>query len=294
LLCSSSARLVAIRVSIDSAISLGSIRRPALFCAAVLMSAGVCLPPASAQILQSSPAAKLVKMSGQVSVLRGNATWALNVGDMVQPQQVIVTGPDGSAVFQVLADGSTFEVFPNSKAVFRESAGNWEELLKVWLGRVRVQIQHFGNIPNHNKVRTETAVVSVRGTIFDVTVEDDQGTTLVVVEEGKVNVRHLIQGGEKSLSAGEWVEIFWNQPLAANKVDHGAILMRLANIARDTIYEAVIRQRTGTPTGTPGTTSGGQSSDKNGQSTDKSGGGSTSGGGAPPPPPPPPPPPGPQ
>jgi uncharacterized membrane protein YgcG len=230
-------------------------------------------------------------MTGQVSVLRGNATWALNVGDLVQSQQIIVTGPDGSATFQVLADGSTFEVFPNSKAVFRETMGDWEELLHMLLGRVRVQIQHLGGRPNPNKVRTPTAVVSVRGTVFDVTVEDDDGTTLVLVEEGRVDVRHLLQPGVKSLNPGEWVEVFWNQPLASRKTDHGEILQHAVNLVKDTLYEALIRMRGGSSTPAGGTTSGGTAADKNGSGSSGGGtaGGSNGGSGAPPPPPPAPP-----
>ncbi len=40
-------------------------------------------------------AAKVVTLNGQVSILRDNSPWALNVGDSVQPRQIIVTGPDG-------------------------------------------------------------------------------------------------------------------------------------------------------------------------------------------------------
>jgi ferric-dicitrate binding protein FerR (iron transport regulator) len=273
-------------VSYSTDITLQDVRRPVVVFAALLLSAGVSLSPAQAQ---STGAAKLIQMTGQVSYLRGSTSMALSVGDSIQPQQVIVTGPDGSAIFQV-SDGSTFEVFPNSKAVFRESAGNWEDLLRMMIGRVRVEIQHLGGKPNPNKVRTATAVISVRGTIFDVTVEDDQGTTLVLVEEGKVAVRHLIQGGEaKLLNPGEWVEVFWNQPLASRKADHGAIIQHAVNMVKDTLYEALIHNRAGTGVGTaPGTTAGGTSTDKNGSGGTT--GGTTSGGGPPPPPPPPAPP----
>ena len=74
------------------------------------------------------------------------------------PEQVIVTGIDGYGIFQV-ADGSTFEVFPKSRVVFRANRGDWRDLLEVWLGKVRVQIEHAGGLPNHNKVRTPSAVI---------------------------------------------------------------------------------------------------------------------------------------
>ncbi len=215
---------------------ISCIRRTAAILAVLLLTAGVCLSPAQAQ---SDSAATLVQMTGQVSVLRGSATYALNVGDSVSPQQLVITGPDGSAIFRV-ADGSTFEVFPNSKAVFRETMGDWTDLLHMLLGRVRVQIQHLGGAPNPNKVRTPTAVISVRGTIFDVSVEDLDGTTLVLVEEGVVQVRHLLQPGPaKSLERGQSLKVYPNEPLAAQRPDTGPIfrqLLRAFNDAMNQIY----------------------------------------------------------
>ena len=120
----------------------------------------------------------------------------------MQPRQIIITGPDGFAVFQV-SDGSTFEVFPNARVVFRENYGSWRDLLDVLLGRVKVHIQKLGGQPNYNRVRTPTAVISVRGTIFDVAVEDEDDTTLVSVEEGQVGVQHLLKPGpERILNPG--------------------------------------------------------------------------------------------
>ncbi|MDQ2901401.1 MAG: FecR family protein, partial [Acidobacteriota bacterium] len=124
---------------------------------------------ASAQV---SGAAKVLVLKGQVSVLRDNAPWALNVDDSIQPQQIVITGPDGSAQFQV-ADGSKFEVYPNSRVTFRANRGDWKDLLEVLLGKVKVEIEKIGGQPNYNKVRTPTAVISVRGTVFDVDVEDE-------------------------------------------------------------------------------------------------------------------------
>ena len=274
-------------------IPLDRIRPLAVVSAALLLSAGVCLSQVQAPPAPVNPtlgnAAKLIQMSGQVSVLRGTASFALNVGDLVSPTHVVVTGPDGSATFQV-ADGSTIEVYPNSRFVFRETVGNWEELLHMLLGRVRVEIQHLGGRPNPNKVRTATAVISVRGTVFDVEVEDSDGTTLVAVEEGKVEVRHLLQTGSRLLNPGEWVEVFWNQPLAVRKTDYGVFWQRALNVVKDTLYEAVVHNRTGAPAGgVPGSTGGGTAADRGGKTppTDTTAGPNP----APPAPPPAPPPP---
>lgn len=237
----------------------------------------ICVP-----LYAQSGAAKVINLSGQVSVLRDNAPWVLNLGDFVQPRQIIITGADGFAVFQV-ADGSTFEVFPNAKVIFRENPGSWTDLLDLLLGRVKVHIQKLGGQPNYNRVRTPTAVISVRGTVFDVDVEDEDDTTLVSVDEGQVVVRHLLKPGpDRVLNAGDWIRVFKNQPLATRTVDRGSAVRAALHAAEQAVYQAVYRNpgsasgggATGPPAGGPG--SGGQPGDH---------------GKNPPPPPPPPPPP---
>jgi hypothetical protein len=193
-------------------------------------------------------AAKLISFTGQISYMRGSDLWVLNVGDTVQPQQVIVTGPDGYGVFQV-SDGSTFEVFPKSRVIFRQNRGDWRDLLEVWLGKVRVHIEHPGGQPNNNKVRTPSAVISVRGTVFDVDVEDEDGTTMVLDEEGQVEVRHLLRAGDPTvLNPGQYIRVFKNEPLAKSLIDKGGILQRAARVLSDVLYqEAVNVQRGGVP-----------------------------------------------
>src|SRR5215470_9753804 len=157
------------------------VRRAYLVVLLMAVGAVIC----TAQIFPSSSeaAAKVMSLNGDVSVLRDSNRWVLNVGDEVQTRQVIVTGPDGYAKFQV-SDGSTFEVYPNSNIVFRKNPGNWRDLLDVLVGRVKIHIQKWGGQPNNNRILTPTAVISVRGTTFDVGVDDDDETTIVSVEEG--------------------------------------------------------------------------------------------------------------
>ena len=186
-------------------------------------------------------AAKVITLYGQVSVLRDNSPWVLNVGDSVLPQQIIVTGPDGFAKFQV-SDGSTFEVFPNARVVFRDNPGAWRDLLDILLGRVKVHIQKLGGQPNYNRVRTPTAVISVRGTTFDVAIEDEDDTTLVSVEEGQVGVQHLLKPGpERILNAGESIRVFRNQPLASAPTDKGPAIRGLLRAAEQALYQVVYR-----------------------------------------------------
>ncbi len=203
-----------------SGINRPSVARLWLLLAALAVVCSGQMPPVD------SPqyAAKVVTATGQVSVLKDSQPWALDVGDSIQVKQLILTGEDGHAVFQV-SDGSTFEVFPNSQVVFRKNAPNWMDLIDVLLGRVRVHIEHLGNRPNPNRVLTPTAVISVRGTTFDVSVEDDEATTFVEDEEGLVEVQHAIlpRGNPKILSPGESIRVYKSQPLASSVIDKGAI-----------------------------------------------------------------------
>jgi hypothetical protein len=213
----------------------------------VLASAQIC----SAQLFPASQdaAAKVVTMTGQVSVLRDSEPWALNVGDLVQTQQVILTGPDGYAKFQT-SDGSTFEVYPSSNVIFRKNPGSIHDLLDLFVGRVKIHIQRFGGQPNPNRIMTPTAVISVRGTIFDVSMNDDDQTTTVTVEEGSVEVRHALKSGNpKIVNAGESLHVYKDEPLAQSVIDKNELFHRIVRGLGDAAYRIAISPpgRTGIP-----------------------------------------------
>jgi hypothetical protein len=239
--------------------------------------AGVCpaqMPPSDS----GQYAAKVTSLQGQVSVLKDNQPWALTVGDAVQVRQIIVSGPDGHATFQV-SDGSTFEVFPNSNVIFRKNVPNWSDLLDVLVGRVRVHIQKWGKEPNPNRIYTPTAVISVRGTTFDVSVNEDSEATIVEVEEGEVAVQHALRpvGSPKILHSGESITVYKNYPLEARTIDKGVIVQHGLRALMDALYTSVYRNPRGIPGIGGGIPGGGGSGD--------------TGKPAPPPPPPPPAPP---
>lgn len=252
-------------------------------CAAawLLMIVTACLCPSQTlpSLFSSEAAARVTQLTGQVSILRDSSPWALQVGSLVQVRQVIVTGADGFAVFAI-SDGSTFEVYPNSRVVFRANPSNLKDLLDVWLGRVKVHIQKLGGQPNNNRVITPTAVISVRGTLFDVSVEDED-MTLVAVEEGMVEVQHklLPANHTKLVNPGESLRIYRDQPLAQRTSPvKDATIQQGLRAAAEALYRIIYR--------TPASGSAGPAP----------GGGTTPGGGgtpgdtdsdSPPPPPPP-------
>lgn len=225
------------RPSRQSCTWLGAVK--AALAAVVVFSAAT--PELRAQFsLTPDSAARAVVVQGSVSLLKDAGMWAVNAGDRIQARQVVITGPDGYASFEV-SDGSTFEVFPNSRVTFRANPGNWRELVDVWLGRIRVHIEKLGGQPNPNRVHTPTAVISVRGTIFDVEVNDDDETTRVAVEEGQVAVEHRLMprdGDPKVLNPGDEVLVYRNQPLnLARRMDKGRVMQYLA----DAVYQILIR-----------------------------------------------------
>lgn len=233
-------------------------------------------------------AAQVIELQGQVSVLRESSPWALHIGDQVQIKQIIITGSDGYAVFRV-SDGSTFEVFPNSRLTFRNNPGDWRDLLDIWMGRVKVQIQKLGGQANPNRIHTPSAVISVRGTVFDVAVEDDDDTTLVTVEEGQVSVQHALMPRDEGriLNPGDWLRVYKNIPLASRStVDKGTVIQFALRALQEAMYTIITHSGPRSGAGRiPGGTLPGDTGAKTPPPPSPAPGG---GGGATPPPPPPP------
>ena len=236
----------------------------------------------NAQGMGGASAAQVAVAEGDVSVIRSDQIWALFTGNEVKVGETIITGEDGFAQLTV-EDGSHFLVYPNSQVVFRRNPGSLRDLIDLFLGRVKVYIQHLGDEPNPHRIFTPTAVISVRGTTFDVSIDTDEIVT-VVVDEGVVTVQHrlLPRDRETPVQAGQSLTIYPGVPLAKAGVDGVQAARMAGNLAR---IAASIWQRVGSGDGSGGGVPGG-------------------GGGAPPPglpgdeeapaPPPPPPPPPPQ
>ena len=217
----------------------------------------LCIATGVVCLAQDDFAARVVQMQGQVSLLKDGYPWALSQGDKIPAGQVIVTGADGYARFQV-SDGSTFEVYPNSHVTFRANGTNWRDLIDVWLGRIRVHIQKLGGEPNPNRVQTPTAVISVRGTTFDVAVDDDEQSTYVEVEEGVVAVEHRLMprsGDPKLLHGGESLMVYRNLPLSGrNRLDKGHMLQVISRVGSQVIFRMPRPGAGGGPTTAPPTT----------------------------------------
>jgi hypothetical protein len=236
----------------------------------ILAALAACAGAVMAQDL--STAAKVVIAQGRVTVLRHSEKWVLFPGNTIRVGEIIETGVDGYAQIQI-ADGSSFEVFPDSRVVFRSNPGNLRDLVEVFLGKIKVYIQHFGGRANPYRVHSPAAVISVRGTVFEVSVEPDT-VTGVAVTEGLVEVAHRLFPSNKVIlvAPGEYLRVFPNAPLAQAGVSKAGIAAKVAGAIRDTIYSLPRTGRTGGGNAPSGGGGGGVPTDTS----------------APPPPPPPP------
>lgn len=188
--------------------------------AAVFLSAAA----ANAQdpILQVYEAQATV-VTGQVTRIRDEQPWAVSRGERVPVRQTITTGPDGYAHFEVKG-GSSFDVFANSRVVFRENTASAGDLLDVLSGRVRI---HLEPTPGQSQQRVFCPVAVVgahrQGATFAIAVDEDD-TARIDVFEGEVAVQHtLLPRNEPTLvRAVDAILVKKDEPIS-RRVDRGSL-----------------------------------------------------------------------
>jgi hypothetical protein len=151
--------------------------------------------------------AVLTSQRGLVEVLpSGDEAWMpVSEAVLVQAGDRIRTGAEGSAQLTFF-DGSVTALRPEAelsiaRLASRRSGGEKVIVLHQWLGEAYNQVQPLIDEDSRFSVETSSAVVSVRGTAFTLTVEPDGGTRLEV-HEGTIEVRSretsvLVSGGEE-------------------------------------------------------------------------------------------------
>jgi len=109
------------------------------------------------------------------------ATQAVQVGDEVR------TGPDAQLILEV-PDGSYMVVSENSRLVVEDFwSGDLRSLMNLMVGKVRFYVQRLGGRPNPYRVTTPTALIAVRGTTFEVSIDEAQIAEVRCLE-GRVSV----------------------------------------------------------------------------------------------------------
>lgn len=156
----------------------------------------ICTNQAYAQNLVS---AKILSMDGPVEIRREPQTGAklkrvnLKPNDQLKAGDRIVTGWQGRLVLG-LSDGSQAIVGENTVVDVNDLGRSPRELFNVLRGKTRVHIERLGGRPNPYRINTPTAVIAVRGTLFDVIMRTNE--TEVFVHEGEVAVSSLLAPNE--------------------------------------------------------------------------------------------------
>jgi hypothetical protein len=132
--------------------------------------------------------ARAISVTGQVSRIRDGQPWALSAGDRISIQQIITTGGDGYAHFKV-AGGSSFDMFANSRVVFRQNAANSGDLLDVLAGRVRIHLQpSVGQI--QQRIFCRVAIITAHEPATVALAMDEDDTARIDVMEGVIGIQH--------------------------------------------------------------------------------------------------------
>ena len=162
-------------------------------------------------------------VTGQVTRIRDAQPWAVSSGEHVPVQQIITSGPDGYAHFEV-GGGSSFDLFANSRVVFRENTASAGDLLDVLAGRVRIHMQPtLGQ--TQQRVFCPVAIISShhQAATFAIAVDEDD-TVRIDVLEGEVTVQHALlpRNDPVLLRAVDAILVKKDEPIS-RRVDRGSL-----------------------------------------------------------------------
>jgi hypothetical protein len=154
---------------------------------------------------QGLVAAKILSSEGPVEIRRqsqGQPTMTrikYHVSDALNAGDVIKTDLGGRLVLG-LTDGSQAVIGENTTVEIKDLSQSPRTLFNVLRGKTRIKIERVGGQPNPYRVNTPTAVIAVRGTLFDVMVKEKE--TQVFVHEGEVFVSNLLKPDQPVVLTG--------------------------------------------------------------------------------------------
>ena len=148
----------------------------------------------------------VTNLAGQATVERAGESFPVTVGTAVEGGDIVVTGPLAHTTM-TLVDGSEVRLGADTRFFVEEPDAEDDTTATLFLiiGDLWARIVRTPAAPSRFSITTPTAVVGIRGTELGVAVADD-GTTLVAVEEGSVEVASP-DGPRTTLAAGEQTEI---------------------------------------------------------------------------------------
>lgn len=165
----------------------------ALYCAGAMAQQTTQAATASAPYA----GATISDFKGKVSIqLPAQALITPSRGQVLPPDTTVST-EDGRLLLK-LTDGSDVLVKPYTKILLKQPETSGWKYFQLLMGRVRTQIQKRLNGAPAFQIGTPSAVISVRGTKFDVEV-DRRGFTEVDVQEGVVELEAVTGRGTSVL-----------------------------------------------------------------------------------------------
>ena len=147
---------------------------------------------------QALVSARVLSSQGLVEIhRRGQGQAALTkityrVNEELAAGDVIKTFKGGRLVLG-LTDGSQAVIGEQTTVEITDLSRSPRTIFNVLRGKTRIKIEKMGGRPNPYRVNTPTAVIAVRGTLFDVLVSGDE--TRVMVHEGEVAVSNQSSPG---------------------------------------------------------------------------------------------------
>src|SRR5580765_947087 len=138
--------------------------------------------------------ATISDFKGKVSIQLPAQAFSAPIRGEILPPDSTVSTDDGRLLLR-LSDGSDVLVRAHTKLLLKQPEASGWKYFQLLIGRVRTQIQkRLGGSPAF-QIGTPSAVISVRGTKFDVEV-DRRGVTEVDVDEGVVELEAVTGRGE--------------------------------------------------------------------------------------------------
>src|SRR2546425_2528802 len=154
----------------------------------------------------------------------------LTPGRIIQVGDEVHTGPAAQLILEV-PDGSYMVISENSKLIVEDFwSGNLRSLMNLMVGKVRFYVQRLGGRPNPYRVTTPTALIAVRGTIFEIAIDEAQIAEVRCLE-GRVAVEAvglpdreviLVAGRKTIIRAGDYslTPVNHDAELIKNRVIH--------------------------------------------------------------------------
>ena len=150
--------------------------------------------------------AKVLELKGEVQVQLPAQTLVPASRQMILPAGSSVQTKKGSALLQ-LSDGSEVLVKSNSSVVLKSPDESDHHYFELLVGKIRAAIKKRLQGAPSFRLGTPTAVITVRGTQFEVAVNNKLATS-VVVYEGLVEVSGVgYQGPPMLLGPGYMIDI---------------------------------------------------------------------------------------